>query len=68
MKRVSGKEFCKILERLGWSWLRTEGAHHIYGRPRVARPVPVPVHGNKTLGIGLQRALMRQTEVTAKDH
>jgi predicted RNA binding protein YcfA (HicA-like mRNA interferase family) len=67
MKRVSGKEFCKILERLGWTLVRIEGSHHIYTRPGIARPVPVPVHGNQTLKIGMQRALMRQTGVTAAD-
>ena len=46
MKRVSGKEMCKVLERLGWALDRIRGAHHIY-RHADGRTVPVPVHGNK---------------------
>lgn len=30
MKSVSGKEFCKILERNGWKLARINGSHHIY--------------------------------------
>ena len=32
MKSVSGKEFAKVIERQGWSLLRVQGSHHIYGR------------------------------------
>ena len=32
MKSVSGKEFAKSLERHGWSLLRVQSSHHIYGK------------------------------------
>jgi hypothetical protein len=32
MKSVSGKEFAKVLERHGWSLLRIQGSHQIYGK------------------------------------
>lgn len=35
MKSVSGKEFAKVLERYGWTLLRVQGSHHIYGKPGV---------------------------------
>ena len=66
MKRVSGKDFCKALERAGWKLDRITGSHHIYVRPGFAS-VSVPVHGNTTLGIGLQRQLMKQTGLTDND-
>lgn len=66
MKRVSGKEMCRVLERLGWALDRINGAHHIYRHPD-GRSVPVPVHGNKTLKIGTQRSIMRLASVRPED-
>ncbi len=37
MKSVSGKEFARILERYGWTLLRVNGSHHIYGKPDIPR-------------------------------
>jgi predicted RNA binding protein YcfA (HicA-like mRNA interferase family) len=30
MKTISGKEFCKLLEKKGWVLKRINGSHHIY--------------------------------------
>lgn len=43
--------------------VRVQGSHHIYmmdGRPY---RVSVPVHGNTTLKIGMQRKLMKIAEI-----
>jgi predicted RNA binding protein YcfA (HicA-like mRNA interferase family) len=60
MKSVSGKEMCKALERAGWRLIRIRSSHHIYHRVGAPRPVPVPVHGNRTLQGKLQRAIMKE--------
>jgi predicted RNA binding protein YcfA (HicA-like mRNA interferase family) len=57
MKPVSGKQFCKVLERRGWILLRINASHHIYGRPDIPVILPVPVHSNRDLPTGTQRAL-----------
>ena len=63
MKAVSGKEFCRALEKAGWVLDRVSGSHHIY--VKVGRPaVSIPVHGNQSLGKGLQRALMKFAGLT----
>jgi predicted RNA binding protein YcfA (HicA-like mRNA interferase family) len=67
MIRLSGKEFCKVMERHGWTLARIRGSHHIYTRPGAPRPVPLPVHGNTTLDIGLQRQIMREAGLTEDD-
>jgi predicted RNA binding protein YcfA (HicA-like mRNA interferase family) len=67
MKPVSGKQFCKALERNGWVLLRINGSHHIYGRPDVPVILPVPVHANRDLPTGTQRALMRMAGLTDDD-
>lgn len=65
MKAVSGKDFCKALRGKGWTHARTSGSHHVYTDG--TRTVSVPVHGNRTLATGTQRALMRQTGLTNAD-
>jgi len=67
MKPLSGKDFCKALERAGWTLDRIKGSHHIYTRPGALRPLPVPVHGNKTLKTGTQRSLMREAGLSDED-
>ena len=67
MKAVSGKEMCKALERAGWKLVRIRSSHHIYHKARSPRPVPVPVHGNRTLPAKLQRAIMKEAGLTEKD-
>ena len=68
MKPVSGKRFCKVLERHGWILPRINGSHHIYGRPDSPLILPVPVHGSDDdLHTGTQRALMRLAGLTDDD-
>lgn len=52
MKQVSGKEFCRILERHGWELKRISGSHHIYAKVGSIVRLSVPVHGNKALNWG----------------
>jgi len=70
MKRVSGKEFCKILEKHGWIYVRTRGSHRFYKPPehlKHLQQVSVPIHTNKTLPIGTQSSLMKKTGIKAAD-
>jgi predicted RNA binding protein YcfA (HicA-like mRNA interferase family) len=66
VKRVSGRDLCRVLERKGWT------LHHVRGSPHVCvspdgRKVTVPVHGNKTLATGTQRGLMQDAGLTEAD-
>ena len=67
MKAVSGKDLCKVLERRGWLLQRISSSHHIYSRPDRSDILSVPVHGNKTLKTGMQRAIMKQAGLTEAD-
>ena len=67
MKAVSGKDFAKILEGRGWVLLRIQGSHHIYGHLDNSNKISVPIHGNKSLKIGLLRHFMKQTNLSEKD-
>lgn len=63
MKTVSGKAFCRILLEKGWVLARVNGSHHIYTKTGKIERISVPVHGNKDLKMGLQRALMRIADI-----
>ncbi|MEX2192380.1 MAG: type II toxin-antitoxin system HicA family toxin [Nitrosarchaeum sp.] len=49
---VSGRDMCKILEKLGFVKVHQVGSHVRYVHPDGYKTV-VPVHGNETLGRGL---------------
>jgi predicted RNA binding protein YcfA (HicA-like mRNA interferase family) len=66
VKAVSGKELCKALERLGWQRTRIRGSHHVYKKPG-SPPVSVPVHGNRTLKTGIQRAIVKAAGLSEAD-
>jgi predicted RNA binding protein YcfA (HicA-like mRNA interferase family) len=53
MKSVSGRDFARMVERHGWTLLRINGSHHIYGKPGSAVRLSIPIHGSKPLKTGL---------------
>jgi predicted RNA binding protein YcfA (HicA-like mRNA interferase family) len=59
MKTISGKHMCKIIESKGWELARVTGSHRIFVKAGKNIRLTVPVHGNRDLKIGLQRAIMR---------
>ena len=59
MKAISGKEFCRIVERYGWKLLRIHGSHHIYGKPASIVRLSIPFHGNRPLKIGLLKHILK---------
>lgn len=63
LPRISGKELCKILEKLGFEKIYGKGTHirfrHIDGRRTV-----IPVHGNEKLGPGLLTAILKQIKIS----
>jgi len=67
MKSISGKELAKVLERHGWSLLRVQSSHHIYGKRGSNVRLSVPVHGNQTLKTGLLKHLMKLADLTEND-
>jgi predicted RNA binding protein YcfA (HicA-like mRNA interferase family) len=67
MKSISGKAFCKVLERKGWILKRVKGSHHIYKNPESNAIISVPVHSNKDLKTGTLKALMRNADLSERD-
>ena len=68
MRAVSGKHFCKVLEKHGWVLKRaTKSSHFIYTKPGNPGTLSVPVHGNTDLKKGLQADLMKAAGLTEDD-
>jgi predicted RNA binding protein YcfA (HicA-like mRNA interferase family) len=67
MKAVSGKRLCAVLESRGWELKRVTGSHHIYAKEGSVVRLSVPVHGNESLKIGLQRHLMKLAAIEEED-
>ncbi len=67
MKSISGKDFCKILEKKGWLLKTIKGSHHVYMKSGKKVRISVPVHGNKDLKRGLLRFLIKIAEIKEND-
>lgn len=63
MKSVSGKGFARLLEKKGWRLKNINGSHHVYVKEGNPARISVPVHGSKSLKIGLLTHLMKLAEI-----
>ncbi len=55
---LTGKEMLKLLKQNGWVERRQVGSHHQLFKD--GKRVTVPVHGNQTLGKGLEQKILRE--------
>ncbi|MBK1641670.1 hypothetical protein CKO12_07225 [Chromatium okenii] len=68
MKAISGKQFCKLLERQGWELKRIQGSYHIYTHPAYSSILTVPVHGNQDLKKGTLGQLLKNAGLSELDY
>lgn len=61
---MNGKEIIELLKQNGWQIVRVRGSHHLLSDSM--KTVSVPVHGKQDIGLGLLKALERQTGVKLK--
>jgi len=66
LPRISGKELCKVLDKLGFKKIYGKGSHIRFKHSDGRRTV-VPVHGNEDLGPGLLVAILKQIKLTRED-
>ncbi|MFZ0613612.1 MAG: type II toxin-antitoxin system HicA family toxin, partial [Desulfobacterales bacterium] len=57
------KRLSRILESKGWELKQVTGSHHIYVMSGNPARISVPVHGNVSLKIGLQKTIMKIAEI-----
>jgi mRNA interferase HicA len=52
------REFHRMVKSNGWEHIRTEGSHYIYEKD--GRTYPVPYHGAKEIGKGLEKKMIKE--------
>jgi len=67
MKAVSGKHLARLAEAKGWRLARINGSHHIFTMEGRIERLVIPIHGNQSLKIGLQRAFMKLIPLTDEE-
>lgn len=59
---MKSKQFHQLIVRNGWELVRVKGSHYIY-RKEGFRDMPIPYHGSKEMGPGLEKALRRDMKL-----
>ena len=64
---ISGKQMCKVVEKLGFKKIYQKGSHVRYKHPD-GRVTVVPIHGNEDLGKGLLREILNQIKLDREEY
>ena len=62
LRRVSGRQALKALQRAGFVVIRIKGSHHFL-RHSDGRATVIPIHAGETLGPGLFNQILKDTEI-----
>jgi len=65
--QISGKDFCKILEKTGFEKIFGKGSHARFKHPDRRRTI-VPIHSNEKLGKGLLIEILKQIKITKEEY
>ncbi len=55
---MKNSEFHRLIKKNGWSLIKAEGSHYIYEKN--GQKYPVPFHGAKELGKGLEMKMRKE--------
>ena len=55
---MKNSEFHRLIKKYGWKLIKAEGSHYIYEKN--GRAYPVPFHGSKELGKGLENKMKKE--------
>ena len=66
LPKISGKELCKILEKLGFEKIYGKGSH-VRFKHQDGRRTVVPVHGNEDIGPGLLLTILKQIGISREE-
>ena len=64
---ISGKQFCKILEKIGFEKIYGKGSHVRFKHSDGRRTV-IPVHANEDLGKGLLLEILKQIKISKEEY
>jgi len=57
--RLTGKELSKIVEKLGFKFIRQTGSHAVYEHPD-NRKIVIPMHAGQEIGPGLLNKIIKK--------
>ena len=63
---ISGKKLIKVLEKYGFSVIRSKGSH-FFLKHKDGRCTTVPVHSDESIGSGLLSKILRDCEIKKED-
>jgi predicted RNA binding protein YcfA (HicA-like mRNA interferase family) len=63
---ISPRKLIKFLETNGFVCIRIKGSHHFFLHSD-GRTTSVPLHGNRDIGIGLLRPILRDIGLSAQE-
>ena len=63
----TARELERIILADGWYFVRQKGSHRQYHHPTKKGTVTIPFHGNKDIGVGLEKSIYRQAELNYKE-
>ncbi len=66
LRRVTGRQALKALQRAGFVLIRAKGSHHFMRHPD-GRATVVPIHAGETLGPGLFNQILKDAEIERDD-
>ena len=66
LPQISGKELCKILEKIGFEKIQGKGSHVRFKHSDGRRTV-VPIHGNEKIGKGLLKEILKQIKISREE-
>lgn len=52
----------RLIKKSGWVHIRTRGSHYIYQKGN--KTYPVPFHGSKEVGKGLEKKIIKEMFLT----
>lgn len=58
---MKSSELHKLIKKNGWIHIRTKGSHYIYEKND--RAYPVPFHGTKEIGKGIELKIRKEMEL-----
>ncbi len=59
LPRLTGKELCRIAEKLGFIYSHTKGSHTVY-KHADGRKATIPIHSGDEIGPGLLTKIIKQ--------
>ena len=56
---LTGKELARLAVKNGWEEVRMRGSHHHFKKNGVPYLVTIPIHGNQSLKVGLEKKILK---------